>query len=486
VKSALTNRPAQWGSPIWVIVLMAACAASMLALPASALFVHVPRNYNEGWNAYFAQRALSGSGLYPENGSLIFNNYPPLSFYLVGALGHWFHDNVFAGRIVSCLSLGWIIYNISSIILNQRVEAKFAVYGALVFILLIAANGSQYIGANDPQLLGHAFQTYGLSVLLREKPQALDRNIVFAVLLMLAGSLVKHNLIAMPLAVTMGLLLRNQRGFAVWLSAALVASAIVTTLFFYACGATIFNDILLHPRVVSLEHANYVLKRWIAPLAPGVVFAAAALVPLRKTLSGLVLGIYLFVSTITALIFGAGEGVSVNTVFDLMIAVGIGTALCASRLASKLESRSFSQPCAWAMMLLLLPIALHIRPAIKGQRELASSLNFKQQWALQIEKIAEQNGPVACESLSLCYWAGKDFEVDFFNAGQAIKTGKMPQDILIHFIEAQRFAAIQIGDPNHSYGATSSLRLPLPINEMIARRYEPAGQFPLALYIPKR
>ena len=459
----------------------------MLALPASALLVHAPRNYNEGWNAYLAQRALSGAGLYPENGSLIFDNYPPLSFYLVGALGHLFHDNVFAGRIVSWLSLGWIVYNIGSIILNQRVEAKFAVYGALVFILLITANGSQFIGVDDPQLLGHAFQTYGLSVLLREKPQALDRNIVFAVLLMLAGALVKHNLIAMPLAVTMGLLLRNQRGFAVWLSAALVASAIVTTLFFYAYGVTIFNDIFLHPRVVSLERTySVVLKKWIAPLAPFVVFAAAALVPLRKTLSGLVLGIYLFVSLITALIFGAGEGTWVNIVFDLMIAVGIGTGLCASRVASKLKSRSFSQPCAWAMTLLLLPIALHVRPAINGQRELASSLNFKQQWALEIEKIAEQNGPVACKSLSLCYWAGKDLEVDFANAGQAIKTGKMPQDILIHFIEAQRFAAIQIGDPNHSYGATSSRRLPPPINEMIARRYEPVGQFPLALYVPKR
>ena len=77
-------------------------------------------------------------------------------------------------------------------------------------------------------------------------------------------------------------------------------------------------------------------------------------------------------------------------------------------------------------------------------------------------------------------------EVDFANAGQAIKTGKMPQDILIHFIEAQRFAAIQIGDPLYSYGATSSRRLPPPINEMIARRYEPVGQFPLALYVPKR
>ena len=126
-----------------------------------------------------AVRALSGAGLYPENGSLIFDNYPPLSFYLVGALGHLFHDNVFAGRIVSWLSLGWIVYNIGSIILNQRVEAKFAVYGALVFILLITANGSQFIGVDDPQLLGHAFQTYGLSVLLREKPQALDRNIIF-------------------------------------------------------------------------------------------------------------------------------------------------------------------------------------------------------------------------------------------------------------------------------------------------------------------
>ena len=40
-----------------------------------------------------------------------------------------------------------------------------------------------------------------------------------------------------------------------------------------------------------------------------------------------------------------------------------------------------------------------------------------------IALLAKQPGPVACEDLSLCYWAGKGFEIDFFLAGQKLEQG---------------------------------------------------------------
>ena len=61
-------------------------------------------DYNEGWNAYWAQRAELGQPIYPPHDATLFNNYPPLSFLLVGALGRLGLDVWIAGRIVAWLS----------------------------------------------------------------------------------------------------------------------------------------------------------------------------------------------------------------------------------------------------------------------------------------------------------------------------------------------------------------------------------------------
>ena len=59
---------------------------------------------NEGWNAYHADQAMRGSGLYPPPDGLVANNYPPLSYYLIGWLGKLFGDPLYVGRAVSILS----------------------------------------------------------------------------------------------------------------------------------------------------------------------------------------------------------------------------------------------------------------------------------------------------------------------------------------------------------------------------------------------
>ena len=91
--------------------VMAALAVLLLAvLPLAvrnllAIPVLAPLDPNEGWNAAHTLALMAGHALYPPPQSLMVNNYPPLSFYLVAALTRHGHDDaVIAGRMLSLLA----------------------------------------------------------------------------------------------------------------------------------------------------------------------------------------------------------------------------------------------------------------------------------------------------------------------------------------------------------------------------------------------
>ena len=71
----------------------------------SVIGLHVPLDPNEGWNAAFAQAVLTTGSPYPPPHSLLINNYPPLSFYLVAAVSRLTGDAIVAGRLVALVSL---------------------------------------------------------------------------------------------------------------------------------------------------------------------------------------------------------------------------------------------------------------------------------------------------------------------------------------------------------------------------------------------
>src|ERR1700728_142178 len=86
--------------PVLLTVAGLGCIAGILRA-AAIIPLHVSLDPNEGWNAYHAAAAMRGHGLYPGAASFMANNYPPLSFYLVGLLGQVTGDPIVAGRIVS-------------------------------------------------------------------------------------------------------------------------------------------------------------------------------------------------------------------------------------------------------------------------------------------------------------------------------------------------------------------------------------------------
>jgi hypothetical protein len=92
---------------------------ALIAIHLCAIPVHISRNYNDWWNAYFAQAAVHGGLLYPSKASMLANNYPPLSFYIVGEIGKMVGDYVVAGRLVALLSLVIVAVNIFGLALVQ-------------------------------------------------------------------------------------------------------------------------------------------------------------------------------------------------------------------------------------------------------------------------------------------------------------------------------------------------------------------------------
>src|SRR5580704_4122273 len=86
----------------FAILLMA--GAILLVLPN---LIAVPfvfeRNYNEGWNVYNTQRFFSGAVVYDDDLWRV-NNYPPVSFLLVGTLERVVGESLLSGRLVALLS----------------------------------------------------------------------------------------------------------------------------------------------------------------------------------------------------------------------------------------------------------------------------------------------------------------------------------------------------------------------------------------------
>src|ERR1700710_2587215 len=93
----------------------------LLAIPAA-----VPLDPNEGWNAAHALAVAGRHALYPPPQSLMVNNYPPLSFYLIGALVRHGGDAIVVGRWISLFSFLCVGAGIAAVLRRMECDAPAA------------------------------------------------------------------------------------------------------------------------------------------------------------------------------------------------------------------------------------------------------------------------------------------------------------------------------------------------------------------------
>jgi hypothetical protein len=80
------------------------------------------------------------------------------------------------------------------------------------------------------------------------------------------------------------------------------------------------------------------------------------------------------------------------------------------------------------------------------ERDFAEAANF----------VKSQPGPALCESLLVCYAAGKAEEYDAYEVAELIRTGKIPEAAVARLFDERRFKVIQVDvDANQPLEASS-------------------------------
>ena len=425
------------------VILLAALAAAMFAYPCLRVGADFEIDYNEGWNAFLQGLAMTGISPYSGGGPLVFNNYPPLSFHLVGALSHLVGDVNMAGRMASFAAVIALCLAVRSIVVSAGGSRLDGLFGATTCALFFAALVTDYVGKNNPQLLGQAFILWGLAVYLGGEVGA--RRAVLAALLFSAGVLTKHSLIALPLLVGVDVLLRGSlRARLGYFLTGIVLAGLSGGLLWLSSGSAFFTQ-LVASRTWEVSRAFLftieILGQFQAPMAlVGLGLMAAR----RIRPAGLILA-YLCGGLALGIFFSGGAGTDVNVFFDVYVALAVGAGLL-PRLAPFPLARPVMALVVNAGVLFYTPLSLG-RIGVDLAGEAADHVALFKDDVAYVRSIP---GTALCQSHLVCLRAGKPAFYDPINMLQAMTMGRLPADTLTAMLRRHEIALVQILDtPKH-------------------------------------
>lgn len=401
-------------------------------------------NYNEGWNVYNADRLIHGDVVYDGNYWRI-NNYPIASFLIIAGADVLIHDLLLSGRLVALASFAAIAVLAATAVRRfggGRTDAVFGAGCAAGFCYLMAP---AWIVVDDPQTLGEAVMLGALVSYIGRPPDRL--KLLRTAFLVVLGGFIKHNLVAIPIAITLDLAFRSPRRVVLWLVSCAAFTAGFLGLTQIVAGGD-FLDHLMSPRRFGWYGARYHLMKYLRlfkfPLAAVVLSSSLVLAADR-----MILAAWGAIAIISATIISGFEGTSYNMFQDAAVFLGIAAGVLMSELRNSEFRGRFAGVLASVLPFLVAQPILARAPDIAAQVYHAPALldsdRRKQETFLADAKfIANNRGPAICESLLLCYLAGEPFILDPFNSRQSILSGRLDQGELIRRIAAREFAVIQL------------------------------------------
>jgi hypothetical protein len=401
-------------------------------------------NYNEGWNVYNADRLVHSELIYDDNYWRI-NNYPIGSFLIIAGVNVLIHDLLLCGRLVSLVSFAAIAIFAAMAVRRfggGRTDAVFGAGCAMGFCYLMAP---AWVIADDPQTLGEAVMLGAFVSYIARPPDRL--HLLCTAFFVVLGGFIKHNLIAIPIAITLDLALRSPRRLPLWVASCAGFAGGFLGLTQIVAGGD-FVDHLLSPRIFSWYGARYHLLKYLRlfkfPLAAIALSASLVLAVDR-----MILAAWAVISIVSATILSGFEGTSYNMFQDAAVFLGIAAGVMLSELR-KLEIRSrLAQVLALVLPFVAAQPILAAAPDAAARayhaRALLDADRKRQEMFLADAKfVAGRQGPAICESLLLCYEAGTPFILDPFNSRQSMLSGGLDQGELIRRIAAREFAVIQL------------------------------------------
>jgi hypothetical protein len=439
-------------------------AAALLWWPLERIPAHYSIIYNEGWNSYLQTRAAAGTPIYGQPPQYVYANYPPLSFHLVGLFGRVTGNVVAAGRWISAASFFAIAVLIGLTVRRLTGAARCGVYASLAFVIFLAVFDADYIGMNDPHLLGMAFGMAGVYCLVAggTRPWAVYLSAAaFAVSLF-----TKQSQMAVPAAVAIYLLRTSPRDLARWLATAAAVSAALTGVV-YALDGPYFLQHLAFPRAYTFvnvwEEAGWgaYLVLFQAPIAVALCWALFAA---RGGVEALVVWSFALTHAFAAW-FGTGAGVNRNILFEPIVWLAVMAGLAAPYAARWTAGRTRTKPLL--AIVLLVPF-LGVWAWLMGGRvhaDLTQSQGraaSEAEYAQALDVLRSRPGDALCETPLMCYQAGKPQTYDPYMLGQLFVAGKLREDDLLRLVNERRMAVIELEMPDHGAAVEQAGRERLP------------------------
>jgi hypothetical protein len=440
--------PRYLGALRWTLYIIAIWSFAWTVYRA---FLNVEIENNEGWNAYFADAAMGKMPLYPSTDQLITNNYPPLSFYIVGLVGRFVGDPVLAGRLLSLVAVVAIATAIAFCVRRLGGSGVAARISGAFFVATMSRFFMSYVGMNEPQLLGEAIMAFGFLGFLIARSN--DRGYVGPVLVMALAGFVKHNIIAMPLTVFLWLALYRRREavkcFCVAAIAIMTGIAICYALF----GGNFFLNIL-SPRHYSLKRALRTFQEleWVSVGLLACLYNAWAR---RRDVNVQLCSWLIAIAFGSCFLQKSGDGVDINAQFDLVMAVAMGLGLAFTQVSQWPVARPLRLEQAQAILLLAVCLRLlaskQLQPVrLVFDRSFIKEIAIREQaMADSVQRVRRVPGDVLCPPL-VSYRSGKPFAVDAFNVQQRILAGALPKDAITARVAAGTLSIVEV-DPRTNW-----------------------------------
>lgn len=470
---------------------LAVGAAGLVALasiiyPVVRMFYNLQIDSNEGWNVYSAFNVTHHIPLYGQRYSLTAVNYPALSFHFISWLHRLGFGYLMTGRALSLLSLlasalfvGLIVWRLSG---NRRAAA----FASFFCIAVFSNAATSYVGMDDPQMLAQSFFLAGFLVYVSGPPGW--RRLGATSLLFIVGGNIKHNLVGFPLAVLVDLFFvsRRKAGEYLAISAVLLGASIAGSM--WADGPYFVSNILL-PRTYSLFFAatQFVLSAY-APLQILLLIAAVWTIQAFRDARIRVVPILFWLTLLIGVAFGGGAGVGVNAYFDLFLSASMIAGLFLHWFW-KSNFPGLNLNVAWnAIVPLVLLSSLAPSWFALSHRTAIQALPVKQQqFQAGISFLASRPGTAVCESLLLCYEAGKQDEYNPFSSFMLIEAGDLGERPLIDKVKKGAIGAVEFSASVDRYIPEGSSHHFTPaFAAAVASRYTLAFQEPnFYIYVPK-
>jgi hypothetical protein len=421
VSSNIRNAPLAWTGGLAVLTVV------YLAWPLyRALFPH-EIDLNEFWNAAKVVGLGRGEPLYPPPGSLITNNYPPLSFYAVAALSRLGLDPVMVGRGLSFAGLFVGGLGVAASVAALGGGRLAAAVAGLWFVALTARFLDGYVGMYDPALPALGIFLAALAWFL--KRQRDGRAIEPPIVLMAVAGFYKHNMVVVPIAsVLYAMSVDWRRGLR-----AGVAGALVATLGLALCAAAYGDDFIRNmqfPRVIDVRAAFASLGQ-LQWEAPALVIAILWIVPDRRSPQARFAALFIALAVLFYWLQRLGAGVSTNAHFEVAAASALGVGLAFARAAGTPFARRFGTPSARTAIVAVLILRLLASTRLEPYLVL-TSVSYREEFAAhaaivrtEVERVRSLAPPVECSVGLVCYWAGQPYVYDFFYNQQRIMTGQI-------------------------------------------------------------